>query len=134
MTKPNDFIMNSDYLSIAQIGSNTFDIIVPSGTLVVNGYTEQNFDFAVTPINGAIDRVYINKDGAGYLLGSYMNLTPVYSDNGNTYITGALRVFRTAPDNIRAQLVLQNYGQSTTSYPAMNFTIKVSSFRPPNVF
>lgn len=126
--KPSDFILNSDYLSIAQISSNTYTVTTGAGTLQPNAFTEQNFNFAIRNQSGASDRVLISKDGGDYRLGSYLQLNPA------TNIYGFIHVFRTTGGNIRAQLVLENQSANATSYPAMTFTIKVSSFRPPNVF
>lgn len=126
--KPSDFILNSDYLSIAQVGSNTYDVTVGAGTLVGQGYTEQNFDFATRAQAGASDRILISKDGGRYYLGSYRQIEPA------TNIYGFVHVFRTSANNIRVQMVLENYSAESRSYPAMTFKVKVSSFRPPNVF
>ena len=125
--KPNDFILNSDYLSIAQVSSNTYNVTVGAGTLVAQGFTEQNFDFRIRSNPGASDRVLISKDGGRFYLGSYKQIEPA------TNVYGFIQVFRTANNNIRAQLVLENYSAETVSYPSMNFKIKVSSFRAPNV-
>ena len=127
--KPHKFILNSDYLSIAQTNRNTYNVYIGSGTLQPGGYTEQNFDFAIQSNAGAIDRILIAKDSDPLLVGSYMNLAPTST------IFGFLQVFRTSPTNIRAQLVLENQmGTGAESYPGMVFTIRVASFKPPNVF
>lgn len=128
MMRPSDFILNSDYLSIAQVSSKTYSVTMAGGTLVATGYTEQNFDFAAKAQVGASDRAMISKDGGRYYLGSYRQLNPA----GTIY--GFIRVYRTSATNIRAQVVLENLSGSSASYPAMTFSIKVSSFAPPNVF
>ena len=133
--KPNDFTLNSDYLSIAQVSSNTYDVYVGGGTLQPGGYTEQNFDFTIKNEIGAIDRVLISKDGGSYRLGKQMSLFPTWT--GTEKVAGWLMVYRTSGSNLRAQLVLENYSEDmsiTASYPSMTFKIKVSSFKPPNVF
>ena len=127
--KPHKFILNSDYLSIAQTNRNTYTVYVGGGTLQPAGYTEQNFDFAIKSNQGAVDRILIKKDSDPYLVGSYMSLAPT------SKIFGFLEVYRTSPTNLRAQLVLENQlGETAESYPNMTFTINVASFRPPNVF
>ena len=126
--KPSDFIMNSDYLSIAQVSSNTYTVTVGAGTLAGNAYTEQNFDFAARAQIGASDRIMISKDGGRYYLGSYRQVNPA------TDIYGFIHVYRTSATNIRAQVVLENYSASSASYPTITFSVKVSSFAPPNVF
>lgn len=83
--------------------------------------------------SGAVDRVLIKKDALDYIVCSYMTLTPVWGDESSR-VLGFIRVYRTSPDNLKAEVVLENYGNATVSYPAMNFKIKVTSFRPPNVF
>lgn len=128
--KPSDFTMNSDYLSIAQTGKHEYNVYVGGGTLQVGGYTEQNFDFTIPANKGAIDRILIGKDSGNYRLGCYMELFP----NNDATVAGFLHVFRTSPTNLRAQLMLENHTGSATSYPSMSFTIKVASFKPPNVF
>lgn len=125
--KPSDFKLNSDYLSIAQVGSNTYTVTVGAGTLTGQSFTEQNFDFSTRAQAGASDRVLISKDGGRYYLGSYRQIEPA------TDIYGFVHVFRTSASNLRAQLVLENYTTESRSYPTMIFTVKVSSFRPPNV-
>ena len=128
MTKPSDFILNSDYLSIAQVSSNTYTATFSGGSLAGNGYTEQNIDFKARAQAGASDRILIKKDSGRFTLCSYRSLNP------SSDVYGFIHVFRTSPDNIRAQFVLENYSLNTSNYPAMTFTIKVTSFRPPNVF
>ena len=132
--KPSDFTLNSDYLSIAQVDSNTYNVYVGGGTLVQGGYSEQNFDFTTASQQGSVDRILIDKDGGGYRLGSYMTLIPTWSSGYDNNVAGFIQVFRTSSTNLRAQLVLENAGSGTSTYPAMTFQIKVSSFKPPNVF
>ena len=132
--KPSNFTMNSDYLSIAQTGRNTYTLTIGAGSIVVGGYTEQNFDFTTTAQTGSVDRILISKDGGNFMLGSTMTLIPTWTGDYSNNVAGFLSVYRTAGTNLRAQLVLENYGNNTATYPAMAFTIRVSSFKPPNIF
>lgn len=126
--RPNDFILNSDYLSIAQVNSGEYTVTIGAGTLTAQGFTEQNIDQRVQSIAGASDRILISKDGGSFYLGSYRQLEPA------TNVYGFIHVFRTAVNNLRVQVVLENHSIDTVSYPAMTFTIKISSFKAPNVF
>lgn len=126
--KPSNFTMNSDYLSIAQTGSHEYTLTVGGGTIVPGGYTEQNFDFTTNAQNGSVDRILIKKNSGNFMLGSEMYL------DQSTDLSGFLRIYRTSSTNLRAQFVMENWGYDNASYPAMTFTIKVSSFKPPNVF
>lgn len=132
--KPSDFKLNSDYLSIAQVDSNTYNVTVGAGSLAVNSYTEQNFDFNTRGQQGAVDRILIKKDSGNYMLGSYMTLIPTWSSDFSNNVSGFIQIYRTSKTNIRAKLVLQNFGQGTSTYPNMTFSIKVCSFKAPNVF
>lgn len=132
--KPSDFILNSDYLSIAQTDRRTFTASIGAGTLTPGSYTEQNFDFTVKALPGAVDRVMIKKDAGEYHVGTYERLEIYTSDTPYTRIVGFVSVFRTSATNIRMQFVLENVSTTNATYPNMLFTIKVTSFRPPNVF
>ena len=134
MTKPSSFILNSDYLALAQVDNQTYTVNVAGGTLAQNGYTEQNFDFTTSSQSGAIDRIVIKNGSNEYLLGAYMRLEPSWNTSYTDNVAGFLQVFRTSSTNIRAQFMLQNFSSGSASYPAMTFTIKVSRFLPPNLF
>lgn len=131
---PSKFTLNSDYLSIAQTDSKEYTIAVGGGSLTPGGYTEQNFDLATAPNQGAIDRVLISYNGGDYMVGAHMELVPTWSSDYSNNVAGFLLLSRTSSTNIRAQLVLEGHGSGTNTYPAMAFRIKISSFKPPNVF
>ena len=126
--KPNDFILNSDYLSIAQVSSNSYTVSIAAGNLAGNAYTEQDFDFTIRTQKGASDRIMINKDSGRYYLGSYRQIEPA------TDVYGFVQAYRTEANKLHVKVVLENYSDTTSAYPAMTFKLKVSSFRPPNVF
>jgi len=132
--RPNQFEMNSDYLSIAQIDTSTYDVYIPQGTLVYAAYTEQNFDFTTKPQKGAVDRIMIKKDNGPFCVGPMMSLIPTWDPNWNNNVSGYISVFRTSATNIRIQVILENFGNGTSTYPAISFKISVASFKPPNVF
>lgn len=125
---PSDFIMNSDYLSIAQVDSNTYTASFEGGTLQGEyDYTEKVLNFTTKAQQGSVDRILISKDGDPYELASRLQLNP------SGQIFGFVEVYRTSRTNLRVQMVLENYDQSAQTYPAMTFKIKVSSFKAPNV-
>ena len=130
--KPSDFILNSDYLSIAQTGKNTYTANIPTGSLQPNAYVELPFNFTIASEPGAIDRVYTKKDSGDYVLGTYRDFYIDYV--GYEGIRGFLMVTRTTATNLRVIVNLENQATTAKSYPAMTFKIKVATFRPPNVF
>lgn len=134
--KPSNFILNSDYLSIAQTGSNNYTFTIPAGSITANNYLERNFDFSTTAQAATIDNVIIKKDSDNYIHGDYMWIQPTSTVDG--VIAGFVRVFRPNGTTLRAQIVLENYSYTypgvTLNYPSMTFTIRVSSFKVPNAF
>ena len=132
--KPSDFKLNSDYLSIAQVNSKTYNVVVGAGTLAVDGYSSQNFDFTTPAQIGAVDRILINKDGGSFRVCSSMTFYPSWTSDKSNRVRGDIFVFRTSKTNLRVKVVLDNYGEGVSTYPNMTFQIKVSSFNSPNVF
>lgn len=129
MTKPNLFIINSDYLSIAQTSRHTYTYIVPAGTIPAGGQTTQSTDFSIPEQKGAIDHVMVKLDNGNYTLGQRFTV----DFNANSGAT--LSAYRTSPNTLHAEVVVSNLaGASPVNYPMMTFTIKVSSFKPPNIF
>ena len=126
--KPNDFSMNTDYLSITQTGKYTFTVVVPGGTVPAGGQTVQHYDFAIPAQKGAIDQMMIKRDNGNYNLGHMLSIY----ENGNPI--GSIWAERTVSSNMQAEVSIDNLFSSTAlTYPTMTFTIKVSSFKPPNV-
>lgn len=131
MTKPSDFILNSDYLSIAQTGRSSHTATFGGGTLqpagYVGDYVVQHVDFTITSELGAIDRIMISDNGSDYYVGSQMSVAP------SANVVGFLNVYRVSKNVIRAELVLTNNANTTSTYPTIIFRIKITSFKPPNV-
>ena len=130
---PNKFTLNSDYLSIAQTGSNEYTAYFGGGTLISGAYFETSANFTIPAEKGAIDQIMIKKDSSSYRVGSYQRLE-WSTTNPYQRIVGFVDVSRTSPSNLRVRLVLENVSTSNYSYPSTTFTIKVSSFKPPNIF
>lgn len=127
MTKPSDFKLNTDYLSLAQTGNTTCTVNITADTLGPGDNTVQNFDFSTTAQSGLFDRAIIKKDNDEYIYGPNLQLESA------TDLEGYLQVFRTSAMNLRVQFYLENTGTSSVSYPAMTFTIKIVSFKLPNM-
>lgn len=125
MTKPSNFIMNTDYLSIAQTYKNSYTYVVPPGTIPASGQVIQHTDFAIEPQNGAVDQIMISLDSGNLRVGQ------AYAVDLPSGVGAVLHVDRTAANNLRAQVTIN--GTASTSYPVMTFTIKVVSFKPPNI-
>lgn len=128
MTKPSNFILNSDYLTIAEYDRTSYTIYVPAGNTSVALNMTRNF--TVPTQAGAIDRVSITVDGQTTIgMAADFQLTTL--DVGG----GVIQVVRTSPTNI--QVVIYStamFSGESIAYPAHTITIAVASFKPPNVF
>ena len=125
MTAPNNFIMNTDYLSIAQSGKNTLTLIKNGGTVPAYGQIIEQTDFTAPSDKGSIERFFVSINDADYKLGSVAD-----SPTG-----GGIVIYRISPTTIRVEFAVNNIqGSSPITYPLTKFIIKVVTFNPPNVF
>ena len=122
--KASDFIMNTDYLTIAQVRKNTFSLVLPPGQVPAGGQVRKTWDFAIQAENGALDQTMIKLDSNDFKIG-----------NSLSHGYGTIDVGRTTATNFRAEVTINNLFSSTVlNYPTMTFTIRVVTFKPPNVF
>lgn len=125
--KASQFLLNTDYLSLAQVDKSDYTVNVNAGTLAAGANTVQNFDFTTSTQDGLLDRAIIKKDNDEFMYGAKMHLEPV------TDVVGDIQVFRTSATNLRVEFMLENTGASSASYPAMDFVVKIVSFKLPNM-
>lgn len=126
---PSKFTMNSDYLSIAQTGKYEYTYVGAPETVPAGGQIIRSIDFTTPSQKGAIDQIMIKKDSGNFRIGQ------VRSTSIGSNASVILSVYRTAPTTLHAEYIINNIsgGASITS-PATVFTIKVSTFKPPNLF
>lgn len=126
MTKASDFIMNTDFLALAQTGTAEFTAYFPSGTFTPGQPYEQTQDFSLKATNGAIDRILISRNGGAYTVGNSLTIST----------NPALSIFVFRPNASTLRIRLYGYTASSSGYtmPAQTIKVKVSSFKPPNVF
>jgi hypothetical protein len=124
MTKPSDFKLNTDYLALAQVSGAEYVAVFPSETFPGGQAYDRTRDFILPAVKGAIDRILISCNGGDYTIGSAV----VFSSK--------LRVFVYRPDASTIRIRLHEYNVSSGGYamPMQTIKIKVSSFKPPNVF
>ena len=134
MTKPNDFILNSDYLSLAQTYSTELTAVFPAETFQPGSTEVRTVDFTVPKSQGAIDMFLISLNGADYELGASLLDHQISPQQGPPYYYLEFLVVRTSPTNIQIQMHEFNQSTGGVSLPTYNVKVKVSSFRPPNVF
>lgn len=126
---PSKFTMNSDYLSIAQTGKYEYTYVGAPETVPAGGQIIRSIDFTTPSQKGAIDQIMIKRDSGNFRLGQVL----YNSINSNAGVS--LTVYRTSPTTIHAEYVINNMsGSSQITTPAIVFTIKINTFKPPNVF
>lgn len=120
MTKPSDFIVSTDYLSIAEFDARTFNLTIPAGPVPY----EHTFDFTAPKQYGTIDRIQLTINGVT-AIGSTISVSL-----GDTY--GIIQVYRTSATNVQVYVYI--YGPSGGgSIPTSTVSIKLNNFRPPNI-
>ena len=129
MTKPSDFIANSDFLSLAQKNNTEYTITFPQETFPgpTKSY-DRHLEFNVPAIKGAIDEIAISYNGSEYLLGA-----SIWTGTVNPAGIGII-VSRISPDTITVNLHVTVFNVSSYSMPTQTLKIRMSSYLPPNVF
>ena len=126
MTKPNDFILNTDYLALAQTSKEEFMAVFPSETFSGGQAHDRTVDFNIKATQGAIDRVLISRNNSDFVVGSKL-----FVSNSPTLW---FSVYRTDPSTVRVRLHVYTASASGYTMPTQTLKIKVVSFRPPNLF
>lgn len=127
MTKPNQFIANSDYLSLAQKNTLDYNVTFPSESIPSGNNITRTHDITVPSIKGAIDEIMISRNGGDYLLGNYLVI-----QGGPPSLS--IFLFRPSPGTLRIRLFSSNGTMNSWTMPTQTLSIRVSSFLPPNIF
>ena len=131
MTKPNDFILNSDYLSLAQTNKSTteFTAYFPAEHFDPGYSFDRTRDFTVPYSPGAIDMFLMSVNNGPWYLASAMNLA---QDSALPIVE--VLVYRTNAITIQVRFHEANWHTGGEDIPAYTIKVRVSSFKPPNVF
>jgi hypothetical protein len=127
MTKPSNFIVNSDYLSLAQKSNTDFTVVFPAETFQPGAREIRTHDITVPSINGAIDEIMISRNDGDYMIGNYL----VVEGNSPSL---SFYIFRPSPNTLRVRLFTSNSSPNGYSMPMQTIKVRVSSFLPPNIF
>ena len=142
MTKPSDFILNSDYLTISQASTtNPYTVYYPSQLFPVSAGVMNSFhldrDIPSPAVAGAVDRVSIEYNGTRYV-GDRIDkpADPIIVQGELEYDQcWTLVVYRKNKNTLVASVMFYppTRSESVPSSPSLTFTISATSFRPPNV-
>ena len=131
MTKPSEFILNSDYLSFAQTNKDTniYTAYFPAVHYDPGYPYDRDRDFTVSSSPGAIDIFMISVNNSPWYLAGCINLEP-----DNWLFIKEVYAYRLNATTIRVKFhtfTSQTGGQDVPEY---TIRLKVSSFKPPDVF
>lgn len=133
MTKPSNFIMNSDYVSLAQTSTDEFTAYFPPEHFDAGYQNTRTRDFTVASSQGAIDLFMISLNGSDFLLGASLIVNQI-GQGDPPYYDLEFVVMRTGPSTIQVQLHEACYYTGGFDMPMQTVKVKVASFKPPNIF
>lgn len=129
MTRPSDFTINSDYMSIAQTNRSEVTVNVESGTVATDITITQ--DFALKAAPGSVSRFMIRKNSEPFTIGNELITQLVWDTNK---VIGHITVYRISDSLFRFSVTYQNFASSASTYPAATYTVKITTFKSPNDF
>lgn len=129
MTRPKDFIFNSDYLALAQSGKNSFQFDLPAKTMQPFTADDILESRIAAPESGAIDRFYLSTDGTNWNVSS--SAKKIFDNNTDLYLVA--EAYRDGRNNIRLRVEYTNKTYDAYTFPATTIYVRLSSFKPPNV-
>lgn len=127
MTKPSDFTLNSDYLSLTQTGSEEGMVVFAAEHFDPGTMYTRTQDFKVSSQPGAVDMFLLSRNGGEYTLGSQIIVS---LNTPNFWII----TYRLNANTIRVMLRVFLSQTGGFDMPMQTIRVKVSSFKPPNVF
>lgn len=138
MTKPSDFIFNSDYLALAETGRSELFVAIPpmayNQNLGRDVATSYSVDLNCPATTGAIDEFQITYNGDTFYSDQIFN-TSYEISQGVWSSSWILKIYRKNSKQI--SILVWYFPQAGTSggtTPPISINISVCSFRPPNLF
>lgn len=138
-SRPNRFILNSDYMSMAQAGNHEVDIVLPAGTTVgTTGTTERSV--VLPTVKGAVPRYLLSYQTTVYDMESQttVNRTITVPINGaikiwssNGYPTYDVYISRLDANTMQAYAVVTTLN-ANQHFDSLTFRLRVSYMYPPN--
>ncbi|MBR3254232.1 hypothetical protein IKF88_00660 [Candidatus Saccharibacteria bacterium] len=131
--KPNDFILNSDYLTLANVENKTYTVTVPTATIPSSGKYTATYNFNRDNIAQTFTRFYIHHSTwpNQKLWGMGPDGWSVFTHNGNRLEE---RMYVSTPTDGTIKLRIQVTGNVGATIPTHTITIKAFRFKVPNLF
>jgi len=136
--KPDDFDLNSDYLTLANVDNYAETITVPAVTVPAGGKYKFNYDItAKKPIKATFVRmcVHHNKWSDSTIWGVGGFGSTAWMDNGHR-IVETMNSYSLSDNKIRftSTISLDPASSSNVTVPAHTIKVRISRFKIPNVF
>lgn len=129
--KPNDFILNSDYIALSTAITTTHTVAFAGGTIEYEPFTTpfatQTINITVPKIEKAEFQYMLSLDGNNWYPASALAF------DFNSTITGRVIVARTSKTNLEVYLLAANLNGPTASYPSKKFWIKETAVIAPDI-
>lgn len=135
MTKPENFIMNTDYATLKNDAKTTFALTLTGGQVIGAGATLRVFSTQAIGVAGASERALIHSSKeTNYWVGNILTIsrTGLVSGTPAAYQTVA-ELYRNSATELTAQVTIFNpYASALTAVSGDEvFTFVVSTFVPP---
>ena len=142
MSRPNRFIMNTDYMTMAQVGNHSVNVVMPTGTSGDNCIAYISKDIDLPSANGAIPRYLITYQTTVYNMDTQQleikNITvPTYGmvrlwTSSMGYPTHMIMLSRKNANTITVSDMVKTFDPNE-NFPSVTFKVEVSYIYPPNV-
>lgn len=109
------------------IGKSQLSQNIPARSIGGGSEYSETFRFTVSSQTGGIDIFYVSVDGGSYFSN---NFTQIYH-TGSTYTNISLE--RYTDNKIDIKIYRRNSGASAYSFPNISLSVKVMTFKPPNI-
>jgi hypothetical protein len=142
--RPNRFILNSDYMSWAQVTNTSVNVILPAGTTPAGSVDVITREIKLPTVKGGIPRYIISYQTTAYNMdtGQTETVTENMPSSGMAaifssahYPSWLITISRKDKDTLNVVAVVQgSYNMaSAVSYPSITFKLTVSYLYPPNL-
>ena len=141
MSRPNRFILNSDYMSFAQAGTYEVNVVMPAGR-TVGTVGSQSKDFNVPAPKGAVPRYLVSYETTVYNMETQQLETKVIT----LPTQGMLRIWSGAMGYPLWDIIISRKDASTlnvfgivqtldpdSDYDSITLKIRISYMYPPNI-
>lgn len=141
MSRPNRFILNSDYMSFAQAGTYEVNVVMPAGR-TVGTVGNQSKDFNVPAPKGAVPRYLVSYETTVYNMETQKLETKVIT----LPTQGMLRIWSGAMGYPLWDIIISRKDASTlnvfgivqtldpdSNYDSITLKIRISYMYPPNI-